>query len=202
MRGFGASLRNDLCATEGTFSHFFFIIWKDNFEGRQHWLMNHSSSWCTHHWNTVIRYLSSKSFSLWPLIPIMLISAAFSLCHIKFSFSLCIISLTLLSLFCFYSHTSARYLSLWPEFDALFLLVHYSCLFCPSPMLCYFKFFYSRLCLFFLTPSCSLIFTLCSFVIFFGLFLDFLIFTSQSFHHFPCLLLCQFRSKTVSVPFS
>lgn len=71
--------RRGLRLTDGTFVTLFLLLEMMILKGDQQWLMNHSSSQRTCHWNTVIRYLPSESFSVHPLIPVTLASAVFLL---------------------------------------------------------------------------------------------------------------------------
>lgn len=69
MRSFQGAAQN-LCAADGTFFFFPFSLFEmAALKRKRPWLMINSSSRSTSQWNAVIRYLSSKSFSIRPLIP-------------------------------------------------------------------------------------------------------------------------------------
>lgn len=156
MRGFGASLRNDLCTTEETFP---LVLLFEMMILRRNAAVIDESQFIWVHTPLKYWYLSSKSFSTRPPNSHRTrLCSVSSLSHIKLFPSLCIV---------LFHFSSCAFSSL---FDKKKL-----------PLSFYFLYPVS----FFLTPSCSLIFTLCHLFFFISSFLDFLIFTSQSLHRFP-----------------
>lgn len=151
MRGFGASLRNDLCTTEETFP---LVLLFEMMILRRNAAVIDESQFIWVHTPLKYWYLSSKSFSTRPPNSHRTrLCSVSSLSHIKLFPSLRIV------LFHFYSCA-------------------FSSLFDKKKLPLSFYFLYPVS--FFLTPSCSLIFTLCTFVIF---FLNF-VFSRFSYFHF------------------